>query len=231
MANYENGLETKARIMDTCKELFYSKGFTKTTFKDIGQLADVNQGLIVYYYKTKNILANTVFQDMMAEMMKQIETIFAREDTLTQFFISDFLYFRLLYEDLRFRKFIENCCSNGVLEKKSANLKEEYRKYYDGMVEFFDDEYIQDTTLKEGLLAVFEGMKDNYSLYICQNCHRLAVDVAATNYITIYCHLINISSEIYGAKMLHAELLANQVEVSADQFKLKISPKKPVCQK
>lgn len=70
MANYENGLETKAKIIDICKKLFYSKGFKKTTFKDISQLANVNQGLIVYYYKTKNILANTIFQDVMTEMLK-----------------------------------------------------------------------------------------------------------------------------------------------------------------
>lgn len=223
MANYENGLETKAKILDTCKELFYTKGFTKTTFKDIGQLADVNQGLIVYYYKTKNILANTIFQDVMTAMMEQIERVFAKEDTLTRFFISDFLYFRLLYDDGHFREFIENCCLNGILRKDQTDLQEGYRKYYDEIIDFFDDEYILDTTLKEGLLAVFEGMKDNYSLYICQNHESLTVDVAAANYITIYCHLMNVPSKIYGAKMLQAELLTNQVDVSVEGFRFLIS--------
>lgn len=219
MANYENGLETKTRIIDTCKELFYSKGFDKTTFKDIGQIADVNQGLIVYYYKTKNVLANTVFQDVMTEMMRQIELFFADEDNLTRYFISDFLYFRLLYEDEGFRDFIQTCCSNGALNKSSAVFKEDYQKYYDEIINFFEDGYISDVTLKEGLIAVFEGMKDTYSLYICQNYERMTVDVAATNYITIYCHLLDIPQSVYGAKMLQAELLSNQVEVSVKQFR------------
>lgn len=223
MANYENGLETKAKILDACKELFYTKGFTKTTFKDIGQLADVNQGLIVYYYKTKNILANTIFQDVMTAMMGQIERVFAKEDMLTRFFISDFLYFRLLYDDGHFREFIENCCSNGILRKDPTALQEGYRKYYDEIIDFFDDEYILDTTLKEGLLAVFEGMKDNYSLYICQNHEKLTVSVAAANYITIYCHLMDVPSKIYGAKMLQAELLTNQVDVSVEGFRFLIT--------
>ncbi len=222
MANYENGLETKTKILETCKDLFYTKGFTKTTFKDIGQSAGVNQGLIVYYYKTKNVLANTIFQDVMIEMMEQIERDFAKEDTLTRFFISDFLYFRLLYEDACFRDFIEICCSNGILSKDPEDLKEEYRKYHDGIVDFFDDEYIHDTTLREGLLAVFNGMKDTYSLHICRNHERLTVDVAAMDYITIYCHLMNIPSKVYGEKMFQAELLANQVQVSVEGFRFLI---------
>lgn len=222
MANYENGLETKSRIINTCKELFYTKGFDQTTFKDIGRTAGVNQGLIVYYYKTKNILANTVFQDVMTEMMTQIDSLFSEEDTLTRYFISDFLYFRLLYEDECFRNFIENCCSNGILTKSSVAMKKEYLKYYDEIINYFEDEYIADLTLKEGLIAVFDGMKDTYSLYICQNHKKMTVDVAATNYITIYCHLMNIPQDVYGAKMLHAELLTNQTEISVENFQFQI---------
>ncbi len=96
MANYENGLDTKAKIIDACKELFYLKGFEKTTFKDIGELAGVNQGLIVYYFKNKNILASTVFQLVMSQLMEQIERQFQKAENLTRYFIGDFLDFRLL---------------------------------------------------------------------------------------------------------------------------------------
>lgn len=223
MANYENGLDTKAKIIDACKELFYLKGFDKTTFKDIGELASVNQGLIVYYYKTKNILANTIFQCVMTDMMKQIEAAFFDEDNLTRYFISDFLYFHLLYEDECFRKFIETCCLNGALNKNPTVFGEDYQKYYNEIINFFEESYIADVTLKEGLLAVFEGMKDTYSLYICRNHQRMTVDVAATNYITIYCHLLDIPEDVYGARMLNAELLSNQVTVSADRFQFSMN--------
>lgn len=222
MANYENGLDTKAKIIDTCKVLFYNKGYNKTTFKDIGVHADVNQGLIVYYYKNKNILANTIFQDIMTDMMKSIEEIYSNEDLLTQYFISDFWYFRLLYDDAYFRNFIATCCQNGSLKKQTEFFDTEYQKYYDGIISFFEDGYIVDMSLKEGLLTVFEGMKDNYSAYVCQNYKRMTTDVATTNYITIYCHLMDIPKEIYGSKMLNAELLSNQVEVSIKNFSFKV---------
>ncbi len=218
MANYENGLDTKAKILDACKELFYLKGFEKTTFKEIGERANVNQGLIVYYYKNKNVLANTIFQTLITDMMKKVEEIFVKEDLLTRYFISDFLYFRLLYEDEFFRNYMETCCLNGALNKKLAALGAEYQKYYNEINRFFEDGYISDVTMKEGLFAVFEGMKDTYTLYTCQNFARMTVDVAATNYITIYCHLLDIPKNVYGHRMLNAELLSNQVEVSIEKF-------------
>ena len=78
--------------------------------------------------------------------------------------------------------------------------------------------YIADVTLKDGLLAVYEGMKNTYSLYICRNLHHMTIDVAATNYITIYCHLLDIPKDVYGEKMLQAELLSNQVIVSVSRL-------------
>ena len=218
MANYENGLDTKAKIIDACKELFYSKGFEKTTFKDISQLAGANQGLIVYYFKNKNILASTVFQAVMSQMMKQIERHFLETDNLTRYFISDFLYLRLLYEDENFRGFIESCCFNGVLNKNPETFEKEYEKYYNEIIQFMEKAYIADVTLKDGLLAVYEGMKNTYSLYICRNLHHMTIDVAATNYITIYCHLLDIPKDVYGEKMLQAELLSNQVIVSVSRL-------------
>ena len=68
------------------------------------------------------------------------------------------------------------------------------------------------------MIAVYEGMKDTYTLYICRNLDQMTIDVAATNYITIYCHLLDIPKDVYGERMLRAELLSNQVIVSVDRL-------------
>ena len=224
MANYENGLDTKAKIIDACRELFYTKGFDKTTFKDISESAGVNQGLIVYYFKSKNTLASTIYQSVMTELLDQIEYHFAETEYLTRYFISDFLYFRLLYEDEYFRRFIETCCANGVLNKNPESFNNEYQKYYDEIIQFLEDDYISDLTLKDGLIAVYEGMKNTYSLYICHNFRQMTTDVAATNYITIYCHLLDVPKSVFGTKMLVAELLSNQMEVSIHNFSFTMTP-------
>lgn len=218
MANYENGLDTKEKILDACRVLFYLKGFEKTTFKDIGESAKANQGLIVYYYKNKNVLANTIFQSVMTQLMKRIQEYFSSEESLVCYFISDFLYFRMLYEDEYFRRFVESCCNNGILNKNPETFDEEYKRYYDEMISFMEDSYIFDDSMRDGLLAVYEGMKDSYSLYICRNYSHMTTDAATINYITLYCHLLDIPREIYGERMLYAQLLANHLEVSIRNF-------------
>ena len=228
MANYENGRETKAKIIEACKDLFYYKGFNQTTFKEISEVAGVNQGLIIYYFKNKNVLARTVFQSVMTRLMEQIHEWFPNQENLVRYFISDYLYFRMLYEDENFRRFVETCCSGGILNKDSESSDEGYQKQYDEIIHFMEDDYITDITMRDGLIAVYEGMKDNYSLYICRNHQIMATDVAATNYITLYCHLLDIPKSTYGGKMIQAQLLANQVGVSVYRFDLKMTGRKTV---
>lgn len=219
LSNYENGLDTKLHILDACKSLFYNNGYEKTTFKDIGALAEVNQGLIVYHYTNKKVLANHVFQFFITELTQQVEKKYKDEDLLTKYFVQDHLYFRLIYQDESFRNFIYSSCENGILKKNPEIFDPEYRKYYDQLTEFLADDYITDSTLQEGLMVVYEGMKNNYSSYICKNYEKMPVDVASTNYISIYCHLLEIPKNVYGEKMLRAQLLANKINMQVKDFK------------
>ena len=53
--------ETKERIFNEAKRLFETKGFYKTTVRDITNAADVNLGLFSYYFKSKYNLALQVY--------------------------------------------------------------------------------------------------------------------------------------------------------------------------
>lgn len=218
MANYENGLDTRKNILQTCNHLFYEKGFDKTTFKDISLSANVNQGLIVYYFKNKNTIARTIFQEMMGDMLQKIKEIFWEYDDLTRSFISDFLYFRLIFADEKFRAFMKLCCSNGILKKESSNMEERYSLVYHNLIHYLEESYINDVTLQEGLIAVYEGAKDNYTVYTCDHTEELSVDIATTNYITIYCRMMDIPRSTYGSKMMDAAVLSNQVQVQVMDF-------------
>ncbi|MEF9919042.1 MAG: TetR/AcrR family transcriptional regulator [Eubacterium sp.] len=56
MAQYKNGIETKNRILQTAKELFYKHGFQKTTIAMIAEKASVPVGLVNYYYKKEELI-------------------------------------------------------------------------------------------------------------------------------------------------------------------------------
>lgn len=225
MASYGNGLDTKEKILKTAKKLFYEKGYDNTTFKEISTISGINQGLIVYHYKTKANLAAAVFREYIKTSMKKIEDCFPDVDNLTLYFINDYVYFRLIYEDVSFRNFMNVCCGNGFLNKEENAVNDEtYLVYFWELTDSMTDDMGPDADLLEAILVAYEGLKNNYTCHICKNYERFSVREASENYIYIYCRLFGISEEHYGERMMAAQVLTNQTALSIRNFDFDISP-------
>lgn len=224
MANYENGLDTKDHILQAAKELFYRKGYVGTTFKEISLLSKVNQGLIVYHFQNKASLANAVFRDYIKQSTRDIDREFSETDELTRDFLSDYLYFRLIFEDSNFRRFMNVCCKNGYLTKKNDAVNDEtYLTYFWRMTDTMTEDMGPDSDLMESIIEVFEGVKNSYTCHICENYKRVNIREASENYIYIYCKLFGISEEHYGPPMMDAQILSNQVSVSIIDFEFEMT--------
>lgn len=100
MSNYENGIETKNRILAACRKLFYQKGYNQTTFKDICAEAQVNQSSIHYHFKSKETLLSIIYEETITKNNQEVER-FSRNDTLalTKYFLSTYLYIYKLLQD------------------------------------------------------------------------------------------------------------------------------------
>lgn len=103
MSYYENGIETKRRILAACRKLFYEKGYQQTTFKDICAEAQVNQSAIHYHFKAKEALLAIIYEETVVKNNREVER-FALRDTLplTKYFLSNKLYIYKLLHDRRF---------------------------------------------------------------------------------------------------------------------------------
>jgi len=67
---------TKQRIVDAANQLFYRKGFSRTSFSDVVAEADVPRGNIYYYFKSKEEILKAVIQhrlDTTAGMLAEWE--------------------------------------------------------------------------------------------------------------------------------------------------------------
>lgn len=61
MAEYATSKESRNKIIEACKELFFLQGYKKTTYVDICNKANSNPGLINYYFKTKKNIAAYIY--------------------------------------------------------------------------------------------------------------------------------------------------------------------------
>jgi AcrR family transcriptional regulator len=64
MANYKVGLETRKKILQVTRTLFYEKGYIKTTYADICKSVGISQGTFHYHFKNKIQLAKILYWDI-----------------------------------------------------------------------------------------------------------------------------------------------------------------------
>lgn len=64
--------DAERKIIDAARELFYEKGFTGITVRDIANKAEVNLALLHYYFRTKDKIFEIVFSEAFSLLFKQL---------------------------------------------------------------------------------------------------------------------------------------------------------------
>ncbi|WP_275096343.1 TetR/AcrR family transcriptional regulator [Sedimenticola hydrogenitrophicus] len=82
---------TQQRIIDAANQLFYRKGYNRTSFTDVVDEAEVPRGNIYYYFKTKEEMLKAVIKHrmetttlMLSEWEKSIKTPLDRLERFVQ---------------------------------------------------------------------------------------------------------------------------------------------------
>ncbi|MGV1099717.1 TetR/AcrR family transcriptional regulator [Thiovibrio sp. JS02] len=79
MSFYTNSSKNRRdRILHTALKLFHSKGYFKTSVHDIREQADVSIGLVYRYFKNKEEIAQTLYQEISEDIFANIEKIIAQ---------------------------------------------------------------------------------------------------------------------------------------------------------
>lgn len=69
-------LTTEEKILTAAREVFTKKGFAAARMQEIADEADINKGLLHYYFRSKENLFRAVFDDAFAKFAPQINHIF-----------------------------------------------------------------------------------------------------------------------------------------------------------
>lgn len=72
---YNAGNLTKEKIINVTKNLLYKQGFTKTTYDDISNAAGINRALIPYHFKSKQMLGETIYSEIISNFLERFDSI------------------------------------------------------------------------------------------------------------------------------------------------------------
>ena len=132
MANYETGINTKNKILDAYCELFYKKGYKKTTYVDILNLTGINQGLITYYFKSKKAIAGKIHTDFRIQIKQAVKDYFSSQGIVynlrTATAIEQIIYSKIKFTDENLKRFIYEISIEGIFIEHEIS---EMRPFWD----------------------------------------------------------------------------------------------------
>jgi AcrR family transcriptional regulator len=119
----DNYTDAQRRIIEVARELFVKKGIKETSVREIAKAADVNVAMINYYFRSKENLFATIFEEAFAVLF---DRIFYLMDSDLPFFdlIRKWIYsyYDMLFEYPDLPIFVLN-----ELAKKSYILNEKFK--------------------------------------------------------------------------------------------------------
>jgi len=74
-----NNINTEEKILSAAAEIFQEKGYDGARMQEIADKANINKGLLHYYFKTKDILFDAIFSIALKRMVSNIHSILAME--------------------------------------------------------------------------------------------------------------------------------------------------------
>jgi len=69
-------LQTQERIFKAATEVFEEKGFAAARMQEIADRAEINKALLHYYFRSKELLFEAVFQVLLKKMFEKILSVF-----------------------------------------------------------------------------------------------------------------------------------------------------------
>lgn len=77
-------MTTKERILQAAKQEFIFNGFEAARMRSIADRAEVNKGLLHYYFKTKETLVTQIFSETFVELFTDLKRVFTSSKDIFQ---------------------------------------------------------------------------------------------------------------------------------------------------
>ncbi len=77
-----NKISTEEKILESAQEIFHHKGFAGARMQEIADKAEINKGLLHYYFKSKEKLFKQVFKVALNQMLSKLNEALKEETDL-----------------------------------------------------------------------------------------------------------------------------------------------------
>lgn len=109
MPEYENGKQTREKILEAARTLFWENGYDETRYEDFRARYGINTGLLHYHFKKKDAMALEIYKSFIADANDALQTLAADRDPLVPFVLMFRLMWSCFDHSLEFARFVREC--------------------------------------------------------------------------------------------------------------------------
>lgn len=173
MASYITGKETRQTILDTCRKLFYEKGYNETTYDDICENAHVNRGSIHYHFKTKDAIRWEIESSIYHKNVELAE-MYTDDSKYTYAFASNIYWYKYFNDEKYRRFFYSGYCSNDPLKYVDENYVKNIFLCFDNKENVnFSEKYALEILTVAGLeKQLGAAIHNNPNRFTCQQINN-----------------------------------------------------------
>jgi len=135
----QKGMQTKEKLYQIAKDLFYEQGYHKTTMKQISDIAGISSGNLTYYFSTKDKIVEELFHEYLERILTFIEDellIEGSEENIYQTYLYSGIIFNVnILKDEKTSRFFQE-----VLLKRSLYelIHTELDPVYQGLIKKYN---------------------------------------------------------------------------------------------
>ncbi len=123
MATYKKGIETRERIFQSAKKMFYEYGYKSATIEKIAEDAKVPIGLVNYYFK-KNDILSIIYTQFIQNIKKSIDDQVSNliENPLQKHIIFTRIFYTIMLSNDKNRELYKEIFINQLVEADASDL-------------------------------------------------------------------------------------------------------------
>lgn len=131
MGKYKVGIETKEKIYEAAKGLFYEHGYTHTTCLQIAKASGSNVGLINYYFGSKGGLGIKLYDELMASYKSVVKNKLDKAAIETSLLLQTAVEMRIHNNNMRinknFSRFYYDLLAENIIYKGQTVMNDFWR--------------------------------------------------------------------------------------------------------
>lgn len=208
MSKYNNGMETQQNILAVCREMFYEKGYEKTTFKDISEKLSIRQSAIHYHFKSKENILSIIYAESVAKNNDLVEFYSDRSTTfLAKLFFDLYIWLYKIFKDEKYRRFYLSATkyrftSTSFLRNDTSRFN--YSMYHQNEKIIVPEE--------EDLFnrMACSGFDQSVLVYIDTNIGSTNIDYIYKNVIHIYAKILDIEEKYVNSALKEVSVMSDR---------------------